>query len=166
MIYRALVATQCLFCGNTLDSRGTRLLVLYRLNAPCPMFNGFLSPLSTCSQPSVAWMNAVPNFSQNTTVVIFHAGSRGLNWSIKSSCFPSTSLGQHWAPKHILPTWVMICHVGRFFKCLTVIWQSPVAFTHLKAPCAIHSLYGESCLHSSAPHNLIRWMSAGPSFLQ
>lgn len=141
MIYRELIASQCLFCGNTLDLRGTRPKVLYSLNSHCLMFNGFLSPLSTCSHPSVARMNRDPNFTQNTAVVvIFHAGNRGLNWSIKSPLFPSSSQGQQRSLKHILPLWVMICHVGHFFKCWTVIWQSPVAFTHLKVPCAVFSI--------------------------
>lgn len=34
----------------------------------------------------------------------------------------------------------MICHVGHFLRCLTSIWQSPVAFTHLKDPCTIPSM--------------------------
>lgn len=148
--YRAPVAARHLRCGNTLGSSGTRFwkrfIVLTHL--PCPMFNGFLSPLSTCSQPSVAWMNTDPSITWHTVVVMpLH---RCLNWSTRSSCFPSSPLGQNQVPKHILPIWVMVCHVGPYCRCLTVIWHAAVVF-YIPWVSLCHFHCNGSCLHSSAP---------------
>lgn len=83
VIYRAPVAARCLCCGNTLGSSGTRFSLEHftvLTHLPCPMFNGFLSPLSTCSQPSEAWMNMDPSITWHTVVLMpLHLGHRGLN---------------------------------------------------------------------------------------
>ena len=168
VIYRAPIAARRLCCGNTLGSSGTRFSKRFRVltHLPCPMFNGFLSPLSTCSQPSVAWMNTDPRITQHTVAIMpLHLGCRGLNWSTRYSCFPSSSLGQNQVPKHILPIWAMICHVGPYCKCLIVIWHATVVFTYHKSPCAIPTVVGAASIPQHHL-NLIGWMSAGHSFLQ
>lgn len=105
VIYRAAAARHSC-CGHTLGSTDTRLSKCFTglIHLPCPVFNGSLSPLSTCSQPSVAQMNTDPiNHMVCTWVYAIVFELRAVNWSTRSSCCPTSSLGQNQAPKHILP---------------------------------------------------------------
>lgn len=149
VIYRAPVAATHLCGGNTLGSSGTRLSKRFTVltHLPCPTVNGFLSPLSTCSQHSVARMNTDPSITWHTVVIIpLHSGHRGLNCSTRSSRFPSSPLAQNQVSKHTLPIWVMLCHVRPYCKCFTVIWHATMVFTYPKSLCAIPTMVGAASI--------------------